>query len=188
VAEESSQPKTVGESVNKKSSSKTTTTAIVIVVAVLVVLGLAGYFLQKLVFQKTGEKIAESILEGATGGDVDVTSNGEGISVSNEDGSLDIGKNASWPSDMPSDVVEFKGGDIEMADKYDSTWTVSISNASSQEISAYIEDLKSSGWDQSEASFDTGSASMTQLSNGKYNISIIDNGDGTASITVAAIE
>lgn len=188
MAEESLQPKTVEEGSNKKSSSKTTTTAIVVVVAVLIVLGLAGYFLQKLVFQKTGEKIAESLIEGATGGDVDVDSNGEGFSVSNEDGSLDIGKNASWPSDMPSDVIEFKGGDIEMSGAYESTWTVSLSNASSQEIDAYIEDLKSSGWDQDVANFDSDSYSMTQLSNRKYNISVADNGDGTASISVTAVE
>ncbi|OQA51856.1 MAG: hypothetical protein BWY43_00786 [candidate division WS2 bacterium ADurb.Bin280] len=189
MAEETTEPVKAQTPTGGKTSNKSAaTTIIIVVVAVLVVLGVGGYFLQKMIFQKTGEKIAESILEGATGGNVDVNSNGEGISVSNEDGTLDIGKNASWPSDLPSTVAEFKGGDVEMAGKYDNTWTISLTNASSQEVDAYIEDLKASGWDQNEANFDSGSYSMTQLSNGTHNISIIDNGDGTVSITVAAIE
>lgn len=178
-----------GSGGEKTASKKTSATVVIVaIVIVLAILGIGGYLAQKFIFQKAGEKVAESLMEGVTGSDVDISSGGEGVSVSNEDGSLDIGEGAKWPDNMPSSVPEFTGGTIQMSGEYSGTWSVTVTGATSSEVDSYIADLKALGWNQDQANFDMGTASMSQLSNGQYSLTItFSSEEGSVSITVSPV-
>lgn len=159
--------------------------AIIIVVVVLVVLGVGGYFVQRFVVKKAGEKITESLLGGALGGKVDVSSNGDGVSISNENGSIGTGESAKWPADMPSSVPTFSYGKISMSTKVDNSWSVIYESVEADAQSKYVAALKSKGWTENEEVIDMGETKMVSMANGEYKITLIfDSSSSGASITV----
>lgn len=176
---------TGGEQVAPKKNKSTK--VIVIVIVVLAVLSVGGYFTSRYFSGKIAEKATESLLGSAINGNVDVTDDGQGVSVSNENGSAQYGSSAQWPSDMPSVVPEFTYGDISMAtkDSSNSSWSVYYEQVQSGAIDSYKSDLSSRGWvNNSETTAEDGQ--YIQMVNGDYGIMIIyDSSTSSASIIVS---
>lgn len=94
-------------------------TIIIIVVVVLATLSIGGYLVSRFLLKKVAEQITESLIEGATGGKVDIDSEAEGedISIETKNGLYLMTSDNEWPSDMPSSVPEFSYGKIKASSK-----------------------------------------------------------------------
>lgn len=172
-----------------KSGNKKTTTIIVVVIVVLIILGYAGsYIFSHFIAKKVGETAAEKILESATGGKVDISSNGDGASVSTKDGSIQTGDKAKWPSDMPSVVPEFKYGNATYSSKTDNAnylgWSVIFDAIQTDASTKYKADLTSKGWTISSTT-ESSAGDYLSATNGNYTISIvIDQSSKGATLSV----
>jgi len=170
------------------SGGKSPTKLIAIVVVALVLLAIVGYALNAYVWNKAGEKVAEGILESATGGQVDVDSSGDEVTVTGDDGSWSASSKNEWPSDMPSVVPEFKYGDIEASSKVtvDTTgWTVSYSNLQSGATAKYKTDLTSKGWTISSEMTSGDAETIMAEADGYTLIYVADLAEDTAGLTVS---
>ena len=141
--EQSSAP--VSAAPGKKGNA---TTIIIIVVGALVVLGVGGYFISRWVARRASEKLASGLLSATTGSNVDVSNNGNSATISNGDGTTQIGEGAKWPSDMPSDVPKLTAGTITMAttDKVNKAWSVTASGIKQADFDAYKAKVVAAGW------------------------------------------
>jgi len=128
--------------------SKTAATVIIIVVVAVIVLGVGGWLVSRYVARKLGEKTAETLIGAATGGKVDVDSNGDSINLKSGDSDMSIGSSSTWPDTMPSDVPKFSYGKINYstADKTNKTWSVGFETVATDAYSKYTSALKSAGW------------------------------------------
>lgn len=162
-------------------------TVIIIVLVVLLALGVGGYFVSRYVAQKAGERLTEGFLGAATGGNVDINSGGEGVSIENDKGSLSLGQSAQWPSDMPSNVPEFSYGKPIMSTKVaDGGWSVLYENVSEDAKDKYVSDLSSKGWIDDSGAIDAGSSQIIQMTDGTYNLIIVfDETSKGATLTVS---
>lgn len=83
------------------------------IVVGVVVLGGLGMLVRGMFSRNAGEFMAERAIERATGGNVDVDYRGDNtITYKGKEGSVQVGENASLPSDWPSDVPVISGAKI----------------------------------------------------------------------------
>ena len=143
----------------KKNSNKTLwivlgTIVVLFVVIPGILLTVGGLFIKdKLNDEKSGEKLAESLVERATGGKVDVDSDKDGnFSVKSEDGdsSIGFGSDQKLPDDFPKDKIPYLNEKsvtfVIASDNEDGhSWSVTTTvDKSFDEAVAYFEDrLKS---------------------------------------------
>lgn len=81
---------------------------IVIVAVVLVGLGLIGRYIARMVAQKA----ASAYLSGVTGQNVNVSGNGQNVTVKTGNGEVNINSGGSLPSDFPSDFPVYPGAKL----------------------------------------------------------------------------
>lgn len=161
-------------------------TIIIIVIVVLVVLGVGGYFVQRFVVRKASEKLTETLVGGVTGGKVDVSSNGEGFKYSGDQGSLEVGPSAKWPTDMPANVPKFTYGTVTASSKTPEGWSVIFEKVTTDAQTKYLADLTGKGWTQDGEAIDMGATKITQVTDGKNTLTVLyDASSGGASLTVA---
>lgn len=102
--------------------------------------------------EKTSETTAETILETATGSDVDIEQEGKKISIETDEGNVNInfGGDAEWPADMPKEVPKWTLGKIKGNTSAQSpeadTWTVYLDNVNIGQVEAYEAELKKAGF------------------------------------------
>lgn len=177
--EQSAAPAPTG---GKKSNA---TTIIIIVVVALLVLGVGGYFISRWLAQRAAEKVASGILSAGTGSNVNVSDNGNSATVSNDQGTTQIGEGAKWPSDMPSDVPKLTAGKITMAtsDKTTTSWSVIAGEIKQADYDAYKAKLVAAGW--SSASTTTFGAVIDEYEKGSTRLLLtFDSSSDGLSITV----
>lgn len=123
-------------------------TIIIIVVGALLVLGVGGYFLSRYLARRASEKLASGLLSATTGSNVDISNSGNTATVSNDQGTTQIGEGAKWPSDMPSDVPKLTAGKITMAtsDKTTNSWSVIASEFKQADYDTYKAKVVAAGW------------------------------------------
>lgn len=159
-----------------------------IVVIALVVLGAGGYFISNYITKRVAEEAAESILSGATDADVEISNDGEGISIKNDGGSAQYGTNAQWPSDMPSIVPNFTYGKLTTTTNDTSagkSWSLYYNDVTAGASDSYTSDLVANGWVKDTETTTDGS-SYIQMTNGSYAIlAIFDTSSQSASIVVS---
>ena len=175
-------PSTSAAGGGKKNNS---TTIIIIVVAALVVLGVGGYLISRWLAQRAAEKTASALLSAGTGSNANVSDNGNSVSVSNGEGSAQIGESAKWPSDMPSSVPELTAGKIGLAssDKANKSWAVTASNINQSDFDAYKAKILAAGW-TSTGTVSSG-ASYEEYENASYTLTLVfDSSASTLSISV----
>jgi hypothetical protein len=185
-APQTSAPKPAASSGGGKSN----TTLIVIIVVVLAVLiggGLIARWAIGKVAKKAGEVTTEKILEGATGGDVNIKDNG--VEVKSSAGTASFSESKTWPTDMPSVVPEFKSGTIATVSNLNiggnKSWTVTYEGAKSSDYTSYVNDFKSNGWTEGLSSSSNGET-LTMLTKDKYSISLtLNESSGEASLVVS---
>lgn len=168
----------------KKSNA---TTVIIIIVVVLVVLGVGGVLVSRYIARKAGEKLAEGIISAGTGGKVNVDSSNNSVSISGDGESISIGENATWPSDMPSDVPKYSKGKITSSSKVDNenlkSWSVVIGETSQIDFTAYKASVVAAGWKSDYES--TSVIEIAQYTKGDYSLSAAyDASSSGATITV----
>lgn len=155
---------------------------ILIVVGAIIVLGIVGTLLGggsgwgDKAGERMGKKLAEKILEQQYGGDVDIDSDGESISIKTDKGTFSAGEKTSWPSDMPSDVPKLTSGTIIMAGSTIDTpagsgWQVAASNVSASDVAEYQEALRAKGW---VSAADSGMA-FIQMTKGNLMITLVSD-------------
>lgn len=119
----------------------------VVIPAVLITAG--GLFLKdQLSSEKTGERLAESLIEGASGGKVDVNAEDGSYSIESEDGtsSIGYGDNQKLPEDFPKDDIPYLKEKavtfvITSENEGKQTWSVTTSvDESYEEATAFFED------------------------------------------------
>lgn len=175
---------------SNKGSGKTTVIIIIIIVAVLAILSIGGYLVSRFVINRVAEKTTESLVEGITGGKVDIDSGDESASIETEDGSYSMSGNNEWPSDMPSIVPEFTYGTIEASTKSsagDSTgWTVSFTDTTNSAYDNYTAALKTAGWNET-GTINSGGSQMSNMENDSYYLIFTCNSlDSTGSLVVTS--
>lgn len=157
----------------KKSSAGT---VILIVAIVLAVLFVGGYYISAKIIGGIGKKVAETAIENATGGKVDVNTKDGTVKYGDENGSVELGS-TKWPSDMPSVVPEYKYGKIIMAGKTTSSgniWSVIFEQVSDGSVEKYKAELTAKGW-TSSAETELDIANTLQMENGKYIVTLISD-------------
>ena len=138
----------------QSKSSNSGLKIVIIVIVVLVVIGVIGSLVAGWAIKRFSEKATESIISAGTGADVDINSKDGSVNVESEDGSLSLG-GKTWPKDMPSDVPEFKEGEIATASAVKSgegqSWSVDVSEVTKAEYDAYKSALTSKGFTESSS-------------------------------------
>ena len=160
---------------------------VVVIIVVLVLLGISGYLISAFVINKVGGSLVENVVESGTGGNVKVDTKTGSAEIKTNDGSVNVGSSAQWPSDLPSDVPKFSVGKVTMSTKVNTEpkgWSVLISEVSESDVTNYKNDLIAKGWtEESSASF---GASLVQLTKGNLNITLTYDGNSKGlSITIS---
>ena len=170
----------------KKKKNKTLV-IVVIIISVLVLLGIGGYFISAFVINKIGGSLVENVVEKGTGGNVKVDTKTGSAELKTNEGSINVGSSAQWPSDLPSDVPKFSVGKITMSTKVTTVpkgWSVLISDVTENDVTNYKNNLIAKGWvEESSASF---GVSFVQLTKGNLNITLAYDGSSKGlSMTVS---
>jgi len=175
---------------SSKKGSKTVVTIVIIVVAVLAILSIGGYLISRYLLNKVAEQTTESLIEGATGGKVDIDSNGEDVSIETEDGSYSMSGDNEWPADMPSSVPKFTYGSVEASSKSssgDSTnWSVTFTEVKSDAYDSYTTELEKAGWNETSNISSGGSQIANMENNEYYLIFTYDASDNSGSLVVSS--
>lgn len=99
--------------------------------------------------KKAAEKTAETAIEAASGGEVDVDIENDSMKINTNAGSLEVGEGVSLPANFPDDIYLI-AGDIMSALTVDadSTFQVEIDTPQSlsDAASVYDEELQADGW------------------------------------------
>ena len=121
-----------------------------LVLILVFTLALTGCARQK-ISEKIAENIVEKIAENASDGDVNVDINKDGISISGEDGEMNIsgGENLSWPKDVPEAIPEFKG-DIYSSVVTGKSLMVGANDVDLDEFGAYIGLVELAGFESGD--------------------------------------
>jgi hypothetical protein len=143
-----------GENASGKKGSKTIIIVLVVLVVLAVLCGVGALVLGKVLKDKVGdtisEEIGEELLEGATGGEVEIDADDETYTWEAEDGSGTIGSAAEWPDDIPSSIPEFTYATIEsnfsLSDESGQGWSMTFSDSDANAIDRYTNDMESEGW------------------------------------------
>lgn len=128
------------------------------------------------------ERLAEKMIEKASGGKAQVEIQGGAMKIKTAEGEATFGALAKWPSEIPADVPKFEGGKFGNAAKTNTPegtgWVMNYQDVDEAALKAYIQGLKDAGWKETQ-SFSAGDtemfigekgnlvASMTYLKTGK---------------------
>jgi hypothetical protein len=173
-------------SMGSSSGSKKSNTAIIIIVVVLAVLGVGGYLVSNYLAKKIGEKTAESIIGGVTGGKVDVNSDTGSVKFKEGDNSVEL-NGATWPSDMPA--PKYSSGKVVSSSKLgsgaDVSWSVTVSETTQDQFNTYKSSLVSAGWSQTTT--DSLGEAILQYTKDNYDLTaIFDSSSNGVSLSVTA--
>ena len=129
---------------SKHLSGNKTMMIVVVVVIVFIVLTVIGYFVQR----QLAEKAAETAIEQATGSKVDVSQDGEKITIETAEGKVTVGKN-DIPDSFPSDITIYSGAEVisTTESSVGSSVVLKTSDPTSKVADFYKDDLKKNGWE-----------------------------------------
>ncbi|MGB5227347.1 MAG: hypothetical protein WBN55_03740 [Eudoraea sp.] len=143
-----------------------------------------------IVFQsckRTSEKTSEKIIEKSLGDDAEVDIDDEKVVIKTDEGTFttDATMN-SWPKEAPSEVPEFKYGDVigvttQEVDEA-KNWVVIFENVPANALQEYKETLESEGF---KINFTTTAGTGGHLAAEKGKIAImLMAGEGNATVTI----
>jgi hypothetical protein len=175
---------------SSNKGSKTVVTIIIIVVVILAILSIGGYLISRYLLNKVAEQTTESLIEGATGGKVDIDSEGEDVSIETEDGSYSMTGSNEWPSDIPSSVPEFTYGNVAGSSKSSSdgstSWSITFAEVKSGAYDSYTAELKKAGWGET-SNVNSGGSQMVNMENNEYYlIFTCDTNENSGSLIVSS--
>lgn len=168
----------------------------IVVVVLLVGMGLVMRMVGSFVARKASDKIAETVVKSATGGNVDINSSNGSVSVNTKDGSATFGNNNSLPKDFPSDIPTPKTGTISGSYSANGSsgqgYTVAYTLTTAQAATAnsnYQAQLKAAGYTvDNTSSSNSGGETFELFSAKKDDRSIVattsTSSDGTATMSL----
>ncbi len=145
--------KPTAEPVKAKSSSKTLVIVLVIVGVLFVIPGIllavGSFWLSR---GNNAEKITESVIENATGADVDIDKDGSSVNIKTDEGSVSYGTEQKLPDDLPDTAVMYDNqtvvGVLTSSQDDKSKWNISAET--DDELSKVTEFIESEyvekGW------------------------------------------
>lgn len=96
------------------------------------------------------EKIAENMLKGVMGKDVDVDIKGKNIKIEGQDSKVEISETNVWPPDIFGDVPQFTAGRIEHVTKTKEgdtqSFNIFLADIRGNALKDYDAELKEKGW------------------------------------------
>lgn len=197
TAHHSEPEKTVA--VPPKKTGGSNKTLIIVLVIVFVVFILPGIVIGGAIWWfgrgDGAEKLAESIVENATGSDVDIDSNDGSYSIKTDDGSYESSVGEDLPENFPDEVELYNRqtvtGSYRSSTDSGSSWSVNAeSNDSVSKVSDYLDD-KYSSWDN-KGEYSVNGTTTTIYEKGSLRVSITvgeDSGDSSkTSITYVVTE
>ncbi|MCX6566403.1 MAG: hypothetical protein NTW38_08290 [Candidatus Aminicenantes bacterium] len=146
---------------------------VLLLIAGLVVIAACG---KKTPAEKTSEGILSDMVAKATEGKADIDFKSGQITVKTPEGKAVITSGGgNWPADLPEDITRFVAGSILTSTNSQSEtgrmWTIIFGNADADAAAAYIEDLKSDGWNVVMTS-DLSKGTFTQLQKENFSIQL----------------
>ena len=143
----------VVSSTKSKSSNKTLIIVLVIVGVLIVLPGIllaaGGLWLSR---GDNASKITESIVENATGSDVDINRDGNSVNIKTKDGSVSYGTQQKLPDNLPDAAVMYEGqtivGVVTTSQDGSSAWNISAeSGDSASDVNQFIKSkYEEKGW------------------------------------------
>lgn len=127
----------------------------------MVVLACAVFFLSGCAGSSNDEAVAdelsEKIIEDATGSKVDISNNGNDVTITSEDGNAQaqVGENLGWPSDKVGDLPELTGNIVYIGTGDDGGTMISLENVKQADAEAYLQKILDLGYTGTNMSDDT---------------------------------
>lgn len=161
---------------------KNTGLIVAIVIIVILVLGIGGYFITKYLAKVANEKI----MSGLSGADVKIGDDGS-YKIKDGEDSFEASGSASWPEDMPKDVLKYDSGKILMSAKISNPnkgWSVTIEDTNKDYFNQYKSKLKSSGWSET-SELDSAIDIIQMEKDNLFLICVFDKDSNGINITVS---
>lgn len=142
----------------QKGSGNKLIIIIAVVVGVFVVFGIASFF----VFGFFTEKATETAIEQATGAKVDISDDGDKVTVETDEGKVTIGRN-DVPDSFPSDIAVYSGAEVTLTSDTDEGVTLALKTSDSVTavFDFYKDDLEKNGWNITTSTKVEGSSLIT---------------------------
>lgn len=179
-----------------KSSNKTLIIVLVIVgvlfVLPIILLAVGGFWLSR---GDNAEKITESVIENATGADVDIDKNGSSVNIKTDEGSVSYGTEQKLPDNLPEAAVMYDNqtlvGVITSNQGDGSQWNISAET--DDELSKVTEFIESKyadkGWTEVSSATYNGIATYSyEQESLKAFISVSPADEGKVSISYSIQE
>jgi len=115
------------------------------VIVLLVIVMIVGVFVSGC-RKSIGDRIAEGIVEDITGGEVDISGDGEDVTIETEDGSFSVGESMDWPGGSMADLPKPNATITGVMDAGEDGCTVVFTDMSKGDSDKYMEDIKAKGY------------------------------------------
>ena len=126
--------------------------------------------------EMVGEKIAEEIIEEASGGKVDLD---EGtITFEGEDGEVVNIGGAEWPTDMIAEhVPKLNAGEVTAAYNSPNSCLLTVENVKKEQFEDYLNEIKSKGFNENPLDISKGEYTHYYCENGEFGIQLTYDGE-----------
>lgn len=140
---------------------------------------------------KISEKAAEKVIENQTGSKVDLSNNGETMTVKSSDGSLTFGAK-EIPSDFPSDVPVYPGSKPNgsyVATGKDNGLLVGLETSDdyAKVMSYYLSELKKNNWEVSTTVTDKNTLTYTIKKDDRAGVVSVQNQPEKKSVGITIV-
>jgi hypothetical protein len=170
----------------------------IILVVLVIGMGLLFKMFSNFIARKASDKIAETVVKTATGGNVDINSNNGSVSVNTKDGNATFSSNGTLPKDFPSDVPTPKVGTISGSysgtgsgtDGQGFSITYTLTSAQANSASAdYQSQLKVAGYTVDSTASSSADGNSLDIFSAKKDdktlaVTVSTNSDGTAAMSL----
>ena len=127
--------------------------------------------------QAVADKYAESAVEKATGGKIDVSSDKGTVSYQDKDGNqISVGENAAMPANFPKEIPQYPGGttlSASVAKDGQASLSIRTSDASAVVMSWMETTLTKDGWKQA-----------SQMASGDFSVRTYTKDKATIGVTI----
>lgn len=115
---------------------------VIVVLAIVLIIGVFASGCRKSI----GDRIAENIVEDLTGGEVDISGDGEAITIETEEGSFSVGDTMAWPDGLMGNLAELNATILSVVDSGENGCTVIFCNMAEADAQQYVQSLKDLGY------------------------------------------
>ncbi len=177
---------------NKAGSNK----LVVMIVVIVLLLAVVGFAAQKvmqkatsIVGQKVGEKVAEGIIEKATGGNADVDVKDGSLTVKTSEGTFSTGTSlpADWPKDAPvypGATITYSGSSNPQAGESGFGAMLTTKDSAQKVRDYYARELVVQGW-KTEATYNADESSVVSATKDTRAFTVVTaEADGATTITL----